>query len=110
MPWLSIIIAIVSFFLSKASGLSTGASLAIAAGAGVGTYLPPMTRPGAKLIWRSSTVGQRHRVPVQLYRQAAARQLDHSTQQSVVWLRPSTRWVSRLVACSHRGAVPVLLP
>ena len=38
MPWLSIIMAIISFFVSKKNGASTGASLAVAGLAGAGTY------------------------------------------------------------------------
>lgn len=36
--WVSLIIALVSFFLSKKSGASTGQSAAIAAASGLGTY------------------------------------------------------------------------
>lgn len=38
MPWLSIIMAIISFFTAKKNGASTGASLAVAGLAGAGTY------------------------------------------------------------------------
>lgn len=38
MPWVSIIMALVSFLMSKSSGASTGKSAAIAAAAGLGTY------------------------------------------------------------------------
>lgn len=38
MPWLSILMAILSFFLSKKSGKTTAASALVGAAAGVGTY------------------------------------------------------------------------
>lgn len=38
MPWASIIMALLSFFLSKSQGASTGKAAAIAAGVGLATY------------------------------------------------------------------------